>query len=222
MEAGEGKNALGPYLRGELAKAGMSLRELARECGLDPSTVSRLLTGKLRPRPEHLASIARVLRLDALQLWRTAGYMSDAPGVPTAAGGSAPQRWGEDPGACPLPMLEGLDVQRIQAELDKYQLYAQTEEGREIILREFEKKVAQVNAVGPFINKLKALHRLYLSDRIDPAQKSIVGGVLLYFILPTDVIPDYLFPIGYLDDALAIDVVWQKVRSFVAEGELSV
>ncbi|MFB8735547.1 YkvA family protein [Bacillus sp. SL00103] len=26
------------------------------------------------------------------------------------------------------------------------------------------------------------------------------GGALLYFIMPVDLIPDYIFPIGYIDD----------------------
>ncbi len=32
-------------------------------------------------------------------------------------------------------------------------------------------------------------------------ERCILGSVLLYFVLATDVIPDYVFPIGYLDDA---------------------
>jgi uncharacterized membrane protein YkvA (DUF1232 family) len=34
-----------------------------------------------------------------------------------------------------------------------------------------------------------------------------MGSALLYFILPVDVIPDYIFPIGYLDDAIAVQLV---------------
>lgn len=34
-----------------------------------------------------------------------------------------------------------------------------------------------------------------------------MGGALLYFILPVDVIPDYIFPIGYLDDEFVVKLV---------------
>jgi uncharacterized membrane protein YkvA (DUF1232 family) len=40
-----------------------------------------------------------------------------------------------------------------------------------------------------------------------PRELMLLGGVLLYFILPVDVIPDYIFPIGYLDDAMAVQIV---------------
>ena len=35
------------------------------------------------------------------------------------------------------------------------------------------------------------------------AKRSIIGSALLYFILSTDIIPDYVFPFGYLDDTIA-------------------
>lgn len=40
-----------------------------------------------------------------------------------------------------------------------------------------------------------------------PRQLALMGGALLYFILPVDVIPDYIFPIGYLDDAFVVKLV---------------
>lgn len=222
MEAGKGES-LGAYLRGELKKACMSLRELARESGLDPSTVSRLMSGKQRPRPEHLVSIARILGLNVVELWQAAGYIGDGKAGPTtyaAVDGLTAPKPAANADAFILPSMEGFGVERIQAELEKYQVYGQTEEGREMILRDFEKKVVQVNGAGPFIRKLKALHRLYLDEKTDPEQKRIIAGVLLYFIIPTDIIPDYLFPIGYLDDAMAIDLVWQQVRCLVDESEV--
>ncbi|MEH7609111.1 DUF1232 domain-containing protein [Priestia megaterium] len=33
----------------------------------------------------------------------------------------------------------------------------------------------------------------------------------MYFILPTDIIPDYVFPIGYLDDAIAVQLVMNQL-----------
>nr|WP_275949849.1 DUF1232 domain-containing protein [Oceanobacillus jordanicus] len=33
-----------------------------------------------------------------------------------------------------------------------------------------------------------------------------MGGALLYFVLTLDLIPDYLFPIGYIDDAIAVQL----------------
>ena len=40
-----------------------------------------------------------------------------------------------------------------------------------------------------------------------PKEIALVGGGLLYFILSLDLIPHYFFPIGYLDDAMAVQIV---------------
>lgn len=34
-----------------------------------------------------------------------------------------------------------------------------------------------------------------------------MGAVLIYFISTADVVSDYLFPVEYLDDAIAVQVV---------------
>jgi len=39
--------------------------------------------------------------------------------------------------------------------------------------------------------------RIYLSE-----EQAVLGSGLLYFISAVDIIPDYLFPIGYVDDAI--------------------
>ena len=36
------------------------------------------------------------------------------------------------------------------------------------------------------------------------AELVVMGSVLIYFIISVDVIPDYTFPLGYLDDAIAV------------------
>ncbi|WP_343770096.1 YkvA family protein [Oceanobacillus oncorhynchi] len=40
-----------------------------------------------------------------------------------------------------------------------------------------------------------------------------MGGVLLYFITPVDVVPDYIFPIGYMDDAIAVQIALKKLSN---------
>src|SRR5699024_11462619 len=41
----------------------------------------------------------------------------------------------------------------------------------------------------------------------------IMGSALLYFIIPVDVIPDYVFPMGYIDDALAVKIALKMLSS---------
>jgi uncharacterized membrane protein YkvA (DUF1232 family)/lambda repressor-like predicted transcriptional regulator len=217
------ENLFGTYLRSKLE--GISIRKLARECGVDPATISRLINGKQKPQPIHLEKIAHVLHLPVIKLWQAAGYIKDEqlqekqtdefkiPHHPSCTNKSATSLQPEvNFDSCTLPTMEGLDPARVKAELEKYYLYAQTDEGREIISLNFNKKIDQIKCVGPFITKLQALYQIYLEEKTDQKQKHIIGGLLLYFILPTDIIPDYLFPIGYLDDAMATEIIWQQIQ----------
>lgn len=202
--------SFGAYLRSRLEKIGMSIRRLAHECQYDPATISRLVNGKQKPRPDHLVRIAQVLQIPVVELWQAAGYIKDEG--PQEESNEGASQIGMIFDSCTLPSIESLNPVRIIAELDKYRLYAQTTEGQEMIKKSFNKKIDQIKGVGPFIDKLQALHKIYLDEQTDQRQKHVIGSLLLYFILPTDIIPDYLFPIGYLDDAMATDIVWRQIQ----------
>ncbi|MDR3542351.1 MAG: YkvA family protein [Desulfosporosinus sp.] len=55
------------------------------------------------------------------------------------------------------------------------------------------------------------MYELYCLSSTTTSDRVLLGSALLYFILPTDVIPDYIFPIGYLDDAIAVKLVLDKL-----------
>jgi uncharacterized membrane protein YkvA (DUF1232 family) len=101
---------------------------------------------------------------------------------------------------------------RIEQELAKYEQYAQTEEGHRLICQEFNAKVTQVNGVGPFIEHLKDIYGRYCNKDTSIHDRSVLGSALLYFILSTDIIPDYIFPIGYVDDAIAVHLVLERLN----------
>jgi len=69
----------------------------------------------------------------------------------------------------------------------------------------------KVGSVGPFINKLKELYEKFTTDKGTLFELTIIGSTLLYFIIPVDVIPDYVFPIGYLDDAIAVQLTGKSL-----------
>jgi len=219
----------GTYLHNKLQRIDMSLRKLAQECQCDPATISRLVNGKQKPRPGHLVKIAQVLQIPIIELWQAAGYITDKQSQEesmekmTASHHTVSTckvetvQSGLNFSYCILPQMEGLDPACIIAELDKYRLYAQTIEGQEIITQNFIKKIDEIRGVGPFINKLQTMYKLYLDIETDLEMKHIIGSLLLYFILPTDIIPDYLFPIGYLDDAMATDLVWLQIQELLAK-----
>lgn len=222
-------NFFGIYLRTKLEQAGMSMRKLAQTCGVDPSTISRIIKGSQKPRPEHLVRIAPVLKLTVLELWQAAGYIQNEqlPEEPAERMTTSPcsfdtvkvsvSQTGVNFDAYTLSHIEGLNPARIRDELEKYRIYAQTTEGQETIMQNFSKKLDQIKGAGPFINKLQVMYKLYLSEETDQEIKYIIGSVLLYFISPIDIIPDYLAPIGYLDDAMATDLVWLEIQDLLAK-----
>lgn len=57
------------------------------------------------------------------------------------------------------------------------------------------------------------MYRLYSSDNITLEERSILGSGLLYFVSATDIIPDYVFPLGYLDDAIAVQIVLGRLQN---------
>jgi transcriptional regulator with XRE-family HTH domain len=65
-------------IRDELARRELSISDLARTIGSQPSLVSRWMQGQ-RPNTESLALIAEALGLDVLRLLRLAGHIP--PGV---------------------------------------------------------------------------------------------------------------------------------------------
>jgi uncharacterized membrane protein YkvA (DUF1232 family) len=80
-----------------------------------------------------------------------------------------------------------------------------------MICNNFQTKIEQVGSVGTFIDQLKQMYLEYCDEKTSAAKRSILGSALLYFILPTDIIPDYVFPIGYLDDAIAVQLVMNQL-----------
>lgn len=97
-------------------------------------------------------------------------------------------------------------VQVVEQHLANYELYSQTIEGESSILEEFEGKIDSVGSIGPLINQLKNLFETFCLHKGTASELAIIGSALLYFIIPVDVIPDYLFAVGYLDDAIAVQL----------------
>lgn len=99
------------------------------------------------------------------------------------------------------------DLSKIEEELEKYKIYALTEEGKSIIYKNFNKKIEAVNGDGFFIEELKEMYKKFCDESLPEEIHALLGSGLLYFILSVDIIPDYIFPIGYLDDIIAIKLV---------------
>ena len=84
-----------------------------------------------------------------------------------------------------------LSVDHVQQELSKHEQFLQTAEGKEEILSKFEEKIMKLSSAGPFIDQLTDM---------------------FHFITTIDLVPDYLLPIGYIDDAIAVNLVQNSLE----------
>ena len=79
-------------------------------------------------------------------------------------------------------------------------------------------KLRRVAARVPFAEDAAAAYYC-ASDRATPLQvKAVLMGALAYFVIPADVIPDFLTGLGFTDDATVFYIAWQTVGKHVSEA----
>lgn len=204
---------LGSRLKELMDERGMSLRQFSSETEIDKATVSRIINGKLKANIGHLNTFASYLNVPINELLHAAGYPMD-------------DEYPDDISAVSLSAEEiyqtltearfynnDFNADEVHQQLKQYEQYASTEEGRETILEQFEEKMEKVSGAGPFIEHLKDFYYHFTERKSTNYKLCIMGSALLYFIIPVDVIPDYVFPIGYIDDAIAVNIAVKMLSS---------
>ncbi|OZB91750.1 DUF1232 domain-containing protein [Paenibacillus sp. XY044] len=210
---------LANIIKAALKQQSLSMRGLSALTGMDTATISRIVNGKQQARLEHLQHFALHLGIPMEVLLSAAGYPID---------GSMQQKVAEqaDTGTGSAGTMEqellrvfdrlGLDMrditERVRQELAKYEEYAETREGSELITDRFPEKLEQLQSAGFYIQQLNDLYARYHEPDVPANMKTVIGSGLLYFVLSADIIPDYSFPLGYIDDALAVRLVLERLK----------
>ncbi|WP_342047290.1 helix-turn-helix domain-containing protein [Bacillus sp. OTU530] len=194
---------LGLILKELLKERSLSLRKFSEIAGVDTATISRIINGKRKATPEHLQRFADCLGIPMSELFVAAGYPIEQkqPDIHTSIDSI------QDLLDSSNFHTKKFSIESVEQELAKYEQFSQTEEGKEIILKGFEEKLQKVGSIGPFINQLMAMYETFFLKKSTKRALVLIGSALIYFILPVDVIPDYIFPIGYIDDASAVQIV---------------
>jgi uncharacterized membrane protein YkvA (DUF1232 family) len=196
----------GLLLRELLKERSLSMRKFSELTGIDKATISRIINDKRKATPQHLEKFADCLRVPLINLFEAAGY----PIEQKQEKSNSDIHTSVDAIQAFLKSSNVYDNQfsmaDVEQKLENYGLYAQTEEGKNTILKGFDEKIQNVGSIGPFISKLKELYEKFTLGKGTLFELTLIGSTLLYFIIPVDVIPDYLFPIGYLDDAIAVQL----------------
>lgn len=200
-------NNLGLLLKQLLKERSLSMRKLSRLTKIDTATISRILNGKRKAKLEHLQKFADCLEVPITELFVASGF----PIKQKQANQHSELHISVDRIQDILESSnlynKNFTIASVEQQLAYYEQYAQTEEGKETILNRFEEKLKMVGSIGPFIIQLKDMYEKFCLKKGTPRELILIASALLYFILPVDVIPDYIFPFGYLDDAVAVQIV---------------
>lgn len=53
---------------------------------------------------------------------------------------------------------------------------------------------------------------MFINRKGSVKELGLMGAALLYFVVTKDLMPDYLFPVGFMDDALVVQVVMKQLE----------
>ena len=69
----------------------------------------------------------------------------------------------------------------------------------------------------PFIDEVIAAYYAMLDPRTPAKSRLILIGALAYFVSPFDVVPDFLFAVGFVDDVSILLAALAAVRSSIRD-----
>jgi len=202
------ENKLGQLLKTTLEKQNISMSRLSIETKIDKATISRIINGKRRATPQHLQAISDSLKIPVYELYTAAGY--------TEKSSQAEDYFDLHSKIDVIQNMINLysddfKVEKVEDQLNGYKNQFASQVDHKDLFSQFKKKVKNLGGEGPFIKQLEDLYNRLKYKKGTPAQLMLIGSGLLYFVSTIDVIPDYLIPVGYLDDAIAINIILDKI-----------
>ena len=70
----------------------------------------------------------------------------------------------------------------------------------------------------PFLDELVAAYYCATDPATPLKAKAILYGALAYFILPIDIVPDFILWLGFTDDAAVLYAAIRTVRSYMTDS----
>lgn len=201
----------GVFLSKILQERNLSIRKLSKLCGIDHATISKIMNGKRKINLKHLEKFSMGLDIELPTLIKAAGYNMATKEEKASDIQVALEKIQQLIESSNL-YHENFTLEKMEQEIVNYKNYSQTDEGKNTIFNQFNEKLKKTGGIGPFIENLKWMYHRFIEENGTSFQIGLMGGALLYFIVTTDLLPDYLFPIGYLDDALVVQTVYQQLN----------
>lgn len=186
----------------------ISMRKLSERTGIDTAIISKIINGKRKATLEHLYTFAENLNVPVTSLLETADHQTEA------------ERQDVNPGTI-ASVLDFLNTSGaltevpprncIEEKLSEYENYSLTDQGKQTIINNFKSKLKRMGGKGCYIQQLEMMFERFRHNKGTKTEMMLMGGALLYFIFTMDVVPDYIFPVGYLDDALVIQMTMHSL-----------
>ncbi|MDK2800240.1 MAG: hypothetical protein PWP27_2580 [Clostridiales bacterium] len=108
--------------------------------------------------------------------------------------------------------MRRINIRNILKILKALTKKAATEAGRTEIRSNFSAKLKSSKGIDGIIDQLKVMYNYFLDPEVSTYKKIIIGGILLYFISPTDAIPDIFPAVGLIDDTIAVLYGWTILK----------
>lgn len=181
----------------------LSLRKFSKIVDIPTSTLSRIINSKQKPSITHIKKLSKFI-----PLFLNSFLNDDLSSKDINIDITNTQAIQNNELYNILKFSQFADSKKLNQEINnqfnKCKEYAKTQDGINMIKSDFDRKIKEINGVGPLIDSLENLYSRYILENPSSTKALIIGAVLLYFIIPLDVIPDYLFGIGYIDDMLLL------------------
>ncbi len=90
-----------------------------------------------------------------------------------------------------------------------------------LVEERFWDKVRKTLGRVPFVEDALAAYYCATDDKTPLYVKAVLMGALAYFIVPSDVIPDFIVGLGYTDDASVLVAAIAAVRGSLKPGHFA-
>jgi uncharacterized membrane protein YkvA (DUF1232 family) len=85
------------------------------------------------------------------------------------------------------------------------------------IISEFPGKLSESSGKITFATQATAMYYALRDPKTPLKVKALIGAALAYFIMPFDVIPDWIVGIGFTDDLAVVLMVLRKLAGSITE-----
>ncbi|MEX0583496.1 MAG: YkvA family protein [Sneathiella sp.] len=86
---------------------------------------------------------------------------------------------------------------------------------KRLVMREFAQKLRRNIGRIPFSEDVTASFYCAIDGKSPAFVKAVLFGALAYFIMPADVIPDFLVGVGFTDDASVLMAAMATVQKYI-------